>query len=475
MLGAFAGFDPVRLADALPRILQRVGLEPAPSVMHATADKPGIKGTSAARYSPLARPPARRPFRDPDFGSRMVRITDARADFGARVAIPAYSSTQAWNCDETRLILYVTEVGAGGKGGWALFNGRDYRFLRFLDINPSDIEQFWWSRSKPRELLYLSNYELGGSHHSELTSIDVESGQRRVLHDFVPDLERLGWATQGPVRAGYPFANGGDNRLWGLGAGGIPNIDGYLALNVFGFNRDTGQIVRYPSLAQAQPRFRVPTPLVSGRGWFWNDTRGDDARNQVWVLDEQGRVRRKLEFSAAEHVDNAIGSRGHDLLVGVQFDGPVQGNLVLADLDTGEVRCLIGPHTGYGYPRTGSFTSATAWRAPSRVAGATVGSPFGTHASTAQPRPWTLLDQEVFVADLGTGEVVRVAHHRSTGAWSDARESNYWAQPNVTISPSGTRLLVQSDWGGGDPSAPVIDPAAQVDTYVIELPGWQAG
>ncbi len=440
----------------------------------ASEAKPGIAATSPARYSSIAKPRLLQPFADPDFGSRMLRITDARAQFGARVAMPAYSSTQAWNCDESRLILYVTEPHAGGRTGWAMFDGRSYRFLRFLDINPSDIEQFWWSRSNPVELLYISNYKMGQTSHCELTSYDVRSGRRSVLHDFIPDLQRLGWPARGPVRAGYPFANGGDNRIWGLGAGGIPNIDGYLGLNVFGFDRLTGALTVYPALPTAQPRFRVPTPRVSGRGWFWNDTHHDDADNLTWVLDGRGGLVRKLPFSCAEHVDSALSPQGHDLLVGAQFDTAVKGNLIVADLDSGSVRKLVGRDNGYGYPRTGSFTSCLAYRAPQWVAGATVGSPFGTGYSHPVSQPWTLLDQEVFVANLETGAVLRVAHHRSTGAWSEAPQSNYWAQPNVTISPTGTRILVQSDWGCANPSSPVIDPGATVDTYVIELPAWHA-
>ena len=38
----------------------------------------------------------------------------------------------------------------------------------------------------------------------------------------------------------------------------------------------------------------------------------------------------------------------------------------------------------------------------------------------------------------------------------------YWAEPHTVPSPSGTRALFASDWGGG----------ASVDTYVIELPSY---
>jgi hypothetical protein len=436
----------------------------------ASTSAPGLRGTAPARYSPLPRQPKLRPFSDPDFGTRMVRVTDAQSDFGAMVAMPAYPSTQAWNCDESRFILYVTGARRGGRQGWALFDGRSYRFLRFLDINPSDIEQFWWSQSDPRSLFYISNYELGSSAHSELTVADVESGDRRVVHDFIPDLRRLGWPSRGPVRAGYPFANGSDNRLWGLGAGGIPNIRGYLALNCFGFDAKSGSIVRYQGIDPAQQRTNVPAPRLSGKGWFWNDSGvRDDASYQTWVFDGSGRVLRKLPFSSAEHIDSAQDAAGHDLLVGVQFDTAVVGNMIVADLETGAVSTLVGRSNGFGYPRSGSFTSGTAYRNRSWIAGATVGSPFGTGQARPVQRPATLLDQEVFVANVDTKEVIRVAHHRSTGAWSDARQSNYWAQPNVTISPSGTRILVQSDWGCADPAHPVVDPSAAVDTYVIEL------
>jgi len=32
---------------------------------------------------------------------------------------------------------------------------------------------------------------------------------------------------------------------------------------------------------------------------------------------------------------------------------------------------------------------------------------------------------------------------------------------------------VQSDWGNANPKNPSIDPNAQVDTYVIELPAYK--
>jgi hypothetical protein len=73
----------------------------------------------------------------------------------------------------------------------------------------------------------------------------------------------------------------------------------------------------------------------------------------------------------------------------------------------------------------------------------------------------TTLNSELLLADTNPGgKVCRVAHHRS---WGKAGPRDYWAEPHVVVSPSGTRLLFGSDWGGG----------ATVDAYVVELPGYQ--
>jgi hypothetical protein len=148
------------------------------------------------------------------------------------------------------------------------------------------------------------------------------------------------------------------------------------------------------------------------------------------------------------------GATGHDVLVSVAFDPPTGGSeaadvgtLVSFDLQTGARKVVVGLATGYPYPPSTTHVSALAHRRPGWVAASVVGDPAGRG----------VLDQELLLANVDTGEVCRVGHHRSfarEGAWG------YWAEPHVVISPSGTRLLFGSDWGNG----------ATVDTYVVELP-----
>lgn len=443
-----------------------------------------VHGTSPMPYTAMVKPTLGVPFTDPDFGTTMVRITDVAngipirsGSTAANVAMPAYPSTQAWNCDESRLILYVTTspFNSGDTQGWAMFEGKSpYSFIAFLPINPSDIEQFWWSHTDPDTVFYINNYSLGSTTYAQLTSYNVSTGVSAVVHDFSSMVSQSG-PVIGPVRAGYPFANGGpygvagdDNRIWGLMAGINTTVNGYAAGYCFGFDRLTGSVISYaaPQFGSAQPRTMVPAPRLSGNGWFWNDPNASsDALDQTVVMDINGNVVGQLNFSSDEHIDSSLNAAGQDVLLGVQFDTPVVGNMVMANLETGVISTIIGPANGYVYPPSESFVGATAYLNQAWAVGSSVGS-----SSSYGP---TLLDQEVFIANINTGAVFRVAHHRSTGASPPSgTQANYWAQPNVTISPSGTRILVQSDWGAANPASPVFDTYAVVDTYVIELPSY---
>jgi hypothetical protein len=82
-------------------------------------------------YSALAKPAKGQTVTDPDFGVKITRITDCVKDFNNLCVAPAYPTAMAWNCDETRFILYVpgSTAQAGGQQGWAVEPGT-YRMKR---------------------------------------------------------------------------------------------------------------------------------------------------------------------------------------------------------------------------------------------------------------------------------------------------------------------------------------------------------
>jgi hypothetical protein len=161
---------------------------------------------------------------------------------------------------------------------------------------------------------------------------------------------------------------------------------------------------------------------------------------------------RTMTIDATQHGATGRTAAGRDFWASVQFDLPSgqNGNLVVQYFDTGEVRNVVGESNGWGYPRNGSHLSAHAFKNPGWVAMSMTGEVTGQ----------VYLDQEIALANVATGVVCRVAHHRSG---SQNGVNGYWSEPHVNISPSGTRMIFGSDWYQGN----------SIDTYVVELPSYR--
>jgi hypothetical protein len=422
-------------------------------------------------YSPLAKPAKGQAVIDPDFGTTIRRITDVAADWGTQTAVPVYPTIQPWNADESLMFVYVTSGGTtalkngpGGTFGWALLDGKTYAFKEWLPVNPADVEQLYWDTKNPDLIYYVDNYATPAQ-HAVLTRLHVSTGVKDQLHDFIQDTGPNGVlsmcnGTTHISAGGDPYFMSYDNDLIGLGCAfyAANQPTNYLP---FSYRISTNTIVPYNIQSGV-----VPQPTPSGRAMYME---GGTASAELNIA--TGATLQSVAFNGFEHADLLRSANGDDLIAGVQYDDPSgSGTLMWADLTTGgAVHTLIGPATGLDpYPPSGTLVSGTAYKNPGWVAIGITGDIYSY--------PKTYLDQEVLLANLDTGKFCRVAHHRSTGDYNNAPISNYWAQPNVSLSPSGTRILVQSDWGNASPgnlSCPANSTCPNpdiVDTYVIELP-----
>lgn len=375
--------------------------------------------------SPLSRPDVGAAVVDPEFRTRIRRITGVSPAEGANAIIkPMYSTIPAWNADESRLILWHRERGH------ELYHGRTYQFIRPLRfVSPSDIEQILWDPVDPDLIYYPTNYNAVPN----LMRYRVSTDTSEVLKHF--DICPTGdW--------GKTLSMGSDPMYlsWGPSSKVIGLHCGELK---FLYDIPNDRV-----LGRATVAARIaPQPGASGQvAWFFDGS----------VYDSALRPLRRLALrSAIEH--SSMGrsqATGHDVYNTVVFDAPPGGSevadvgtLVSFDLQTGLRRVVVGPGNGYPYPPSGTHISSVALKRPGWVAVSIVGDPRGR----------ALLDNELLLANVDTGMVCRVAHHRSAageGRWG------YWAEPHVVISPTGTRLLFGSDWGNGP----------TVDAYVVELP-----
>ncbi len=371
----------------------------------------------------LARPGCGEAVRDPEFGTLIRRIGCA-AD--GEVIKPMYSTIQAWNADESRLILYNQSLGVH-----QLFDGMSYEFLRNLDdIRPRDIEQIFWDFNDPDNFYYIESSTTNFMRYS------LAEQQGEVLVN-VADVSQCN-------TAGDYVAMGNDIQMMSRDS----DVFGFRCGNraAYAYRLSTGELTEFDISDIA---YVAPMPAPSGE-LFYHDTDVYSASGYLYL---------SLNEAKGEHASLGSLPNGDDAHFAVAFaEGPqggCLGNIVAHRLATGDCFALISEAQGYAYPKSGTHISALAYQNPGWLAASMIG-----YEADGQ----SLLDQELVLvyADEADIRVYRIGHHRA-----DEDEFDYWGEPHAVISPSGTRVLFGSDWSGADDGK-------SVDTYVVELPAFEA-
>ncbi len=368
----------------------------------------------------IAKPDYLQAITDPSFGTTIRRITDAGV---GKVIKPMYSTIQAWNADESLLILYDQ-----GNGVHQLLHGHSYAFIRNLDdIRPDDIEQIFWDYENP-DLFYFVDRST-----SELIRYTVSSSNREVLANLA---EESGCDN---------VSLGNDVQMMSRDA----DVFGFRCGNetAYSYRVSNGELTTF-NLANVN--YVAPMPAPSGNVYF----------HRTQVYDADGNLLRQLNKASPEHESLGSLGNGNDALFSVEFaagpQGGCDGNIIAHDLTTGECFDVISERKGYDYSKSGTHVSALAHKNPGWIAASMIGFEEDGQA---------LLDQELVIAnvqDKDNIQVYRIGHHRS-----DENEFDYWGEPHAVISPTGTRVLFGSDWSGSADGQ-------SVDSYVVELPGYQA-
>jgi hypothetical protein len=363
----------------------------------------------------VTKPAAGQSFVDPQFGTTIRRITNVGS---GGVLKPMYSTTQAWNADESYMILYHT---SNVSGRHELYQGKaPYSFIKVLDIDPSDLEQVWWHTTDRDILFYPSGNQLIRYH--------VSTGAKDVLHTFSDCTGSISGDSHGFTSF--------DSKVVGLKCSS--NNKAYV------FNMSTNQV-----LGTATRPSGADAPLVapSGNLAYWNG----------YVYNASLVQQFSLNLAATdEHTSLGRLANGHDTHNAISFDGAYVGSLVVHDMTAGTARVVIGPSTGYPYPPVGTHVSAVAFNQPGWVAVSVTGD--YTNGKLGQG----VLENEIALANTNSGgSVCRVAHTRTSG--KEYSSNGYWAEAHASISPSGTRIVFGSDWNN----------SGSVDTYIVELPSYK--
>ncbi len=410
-----------------------------------------ITHTERVNIPPVAKPPFMRYYKDPAFGSRVIRITDSPMGV---VQKPAYSTMQAWNADESLLLLY-----RGGKGdiGHLLLDGHTYEVVRELDIVPSDLEEVYWSHTDPDAFYYVSKYS---SDFGLFKKYSVKSGKAKVVADFGKYCGARGLPTGG----NDVHMQSMDDDQWGFRC--RRDDDQWVMLS---YRMSTGEVISKPiGKGTKWSEWTAPTPTPSGeRFWFQGTALSNDLETVQKTMDM---------YKSSEHSNIGLTHDGQDALYQVVFNASPKGcngdlwkgigHLVEQNLETGECRPIINEAQGYPYTTSSTHASARAYLRPGWVAMSSIGyKEQFEYFSNGRKAPALL--SEIYLANTDPDNAVtcRLAHHRSYGKMAErGGYPPYFGEPHATISPSGTRIIFGSDWYD----------SGSVDSYVLELPGYQS-
>ena len=356
---------------------------------------------------------------DPSFGTTIRRISNVGND---GVVKPMYSTIQAWNADESYMIVY--ERGRGHQ----LLDGMTYQFIRYLDdIRPGDIEQIFWDFDDPDIFYYVDKenndfirYRVSNSSKQVIVNLGTLTNCGNIV--LGDDVQMMSW----------------DSDVIGFRCN---NQSAYY------YRISTGQLREF-NLVNNNVLKRAPMPSPSGN-YFYHGRK---------IYNSSGNLHVNLNEIEIEHACNGKLANGGDAYYTVAFDPSPNGgcvdNIIAHNMQTGECTPLIGQDQGYPYSQSSTHISALAHKNTQSgwVAASMVGK---------IPDGQSLLNQELVLARAdaqGNVTVCRIGHHRS-----DKNQFGYFAEPHATISPTGTRVIFASDWSGSQDGQ-------SVDTYVVELP-----
>jgi len=385
---------------------------------------------------PLQEPAPRVPFRDPVFGTCLVRVTDRSSDISpgdpSRGMKNEYSRVQSFNADGSRMLV------RGIEATWYLY---DAQTLLPISELPIEIEPRW-SPTDPN-LIYYTN-------ETRLMSYDIQSRAQVTVHEFASDLPGQILSAVWTRYEGSPSADG---RYWGL----MAEDESWLSTTFLFYDLQTDKVIATRDLRNMPADAReIDAVTISPLGSYFlaymdkyceQGQLGTDADPcGLMVYDRELKNGRGL-LRIVGHTDLALDAGGREVMIYQDID---TDHISLLDLASGNITPLYPidfSRTSIGFHFSGGAYRLPGWTIVSTYAG-------------AQPSA-TWMDDQVFAIELKpNGRVVRLAHTHSV--YAENIEKDYWAEPHASVNRDFTRVLFTSNWGRTG--------TEEVEMFMIQLP-----
>ncbi|MFB9270013.1 hypothetical protein ACFFWD_43990 [Bradyrhizobium erythrophlei] len=369
--------------------------------------------------SPMDLPDYLVPTADKSLGTTLVRVTTPQSALGNGVACKRnycshrYSSAQAWNADQSLLLI------VNGCNGLCFLDGRSYTAL-FQRQRAGECE---WHPREPEVMICVLGNRIS------------RWAPRTNAEDVVFELREYRELQFGPYK-GNPSWDG--HRI----AVRATRQDGPLV--AFAVDLSTRQ--KFPDIDLA----RIPgknsycgiSPL--GGSIFCQQALADQT-DQAFIFAVDGSlVQSWTEHHRPGHGDMTVDADGLEVYVGISKSAPDKYQVIKRRLRDGLVTALAP----YGEAQ---HASTRAIRRPGWVFLSYAGSPLAL-VGNARMAPFA---QEIIALKIdGSGEFRRVAHTVNVSA-------DYWSETHGSPSPDGSQVIWSSNWGtrGG----PVFDFVTRLD------------
>jgi hypothetical protein len=414
----------------------------SPSEGHAptdpTAPAPGAEleppnfaaGVTDYRSIPETRvklPPAGSSFIDPDFGTKIIRLTNAR-DFGAQGCVHSYSTVPAFNVDSSWVLAYC------GEPRLFTFDKATDRptYVGTLTDGQAVVinwESAYWSGVSPNALYVLGGTP--GTRQTKLYRVDV------TRHD----------ASRFTVVKDFAGAWGGSWDLWQLSGSEDDEVFTFHSRDAAGRYYKTGAYLRRQDRLVTFPggNFDVDETYVQKSGRTINVIGKGQNSFTVKVWNPRDNT---IVATVTNTAENKMG--GHYDLGATYWvnDDRYQSGVVVRTW-TG----LTAPRNVFQYKS--AATGDANWGIADHISMRNADESFflvSTYGAGAGG--WPPFQREIVLVKTNGSGFSRVAHTRSAGV-----ADPYWSQPRAVIDRAGRYVVYTSDNG-----------TSQNDVYILKLP-----
>jgi hypothetical protein len=362
---------------------------------------------------PMALPAYQKTAIDPVFNVPFVRITALGESVPGAPPCKGlycthrYSSAQAWNADQSLLVI------VNGCGGMCFLDGQTFKY----QFSRQSADECEWHTSDASRMICVGAQEVYAWSPLRNTRTTLYRPEGYTKLQF------------GPYKGNLSFDS---NRLV------LKAVDRSGAVVAFAYDLATKTKFADIAVATLPGKNGYCSISPSGKHVFCPQTLWEGTET-AYVFSVDGKVvQHWTDHHRPGHGDMTIDADGHDVYVGISKAEPDKYHVIKRRLHDGAVTDLAP--TGEVQHASTRNIKRPGWVYLSYA---------GTAAGVSKQKTWAPFYQEVVALRIdGSGEMQRVAQTRNVPA-------DYWSETHASPSPDGSMVIWSSNWG--QVAGPVAD------------------